>query len=129
MATGKAQQPPPTRIYFVNNTTDMAVAYDYNGMRQADDDISLGSGSWIGGTATPTRIYFVNNSTDMAVAYDYAGGRQSDDDISLGSGSWLGGTGSYYFTPLRMCLQHLKLPPERFLRSPIGLATCSLGLT
>ena len=42
----------PTRLYFVNDTIDTAVAYDYSGTRQSADDISLGSGGWTGGTGT-----------------------------------------------------------------------------
>ena len=76
------------RLYFVNNSTDMAVAYDHSGNRQSSDDISLGSGIWEGGMATSDRLYFVNDSTNMAVAYDHSGNRQSSDDISLGSGIW-----------------------------------------
>ena len=81
-------------IYFINNTSDTAVAYDFDGNRQSDDDISLGTGDWQGGVASDDRLYFINNTNDMAVAWDFDGNRQSGDDISLGTGSWQGGVAS-----------------------------------
>ena len=82
------------RLYFINDTPNTAVAYDYSGTRQSGDDISLGSGSWQGGVASDNRLYFINDTPNTAVAYDYSGTRQSGDDISLGSGSWQGGVAS-----------------------------------
>ena len=38
-----------TRIYFVSGS--QAIAYDYSGTRQSDDDIELGTGRWHGGAA------------------------------------------------------------------------------
>ena len=39
------------RIYFINDTDDIALAYDFSGTAQASDDISLGSATWQGGTS------------------------------------------------------------------------------
>ena len=80
------------RLYFINDTTNTAVAYDFDGTRQSTDDISLGTGSWQGGVASDDRLYFINDTTNTAVAYDFDGTRQSTDDISLGNGVWAGGT-------------------------------------
>ena len=78
----------PNRLYFINNTANTAVAYDFDGTAQSSDNISLGSGTWRGGVATTDRIFFINGST--AVAYDFDGTAQSSDNISLGSGTWTG---------------------------------------
>ena len=75
-------------LYFINDTTNIAAAYDFDGTAQADDNISLGTGVWRGGVASDSRIYFLKG--DDAIAYDFDGNRQSDDDIALGSGSWDG---------------------------------------
>ena len=46
------------RLYFVNDTVDIARAYDFDLNRQAGDDITLGTGNWRGGLRSDTRIYF-----------------------------------------------------------------------
>lgn len=80
------------RLYFVDNTADVARAYDFDRNRQAADDISLGSGSWHGGAASRDRLYFLNFVTQTAVAYDFEGNAQSTNNISLGIASWRGAT-------------------------------------
>ena len=82
------------QVYFVNNSTDTAVAFDFSGDAQSSDDISLGTGAWQGAVASDNRIYFINETTDTAVAFDFDGNRQSGDDISLGTGNWRGGAAS-----------------------------------
>ena len=82
------------RLFFINISTDIAVAYDFDRTRQRSDDISLGSGAWHGGVASNNRLYFVDANGTSAVAYDFNGNRQSADDISLGTGFWGGAVAS-----------------------------------
>ena len=85
------------RLYFIStgsDATSTARAYDFDGVRQPDDDITIGAGFWQGGLASDTRIYFISNGTNTAVAYDFDGNRQSGDDISLVSNSWQGAVAS-----------------------------------
>ena len=85
------------RLYFIStgsDATSTARAYDFSGVRQPDDDITIGAGFWQGGLASDTRIYFISNGTNTAVAYDFDGNRQSGDDISLVSNSWQGAVAS-----------------------------------
>ena len=81
------------RTYFVNNSANTAVAYDFDGTRQSADDISLGTAAWEGVVASNNRLYFIQSGGTVH-AYDFDGNRQSADDISLGSGAWRGGAAS-----------------------------------
>ena len=63
------------RLIFINNTTDTAAFYDFDGNRVTDpndntifpEDIALGAGDWQGAVASDSRIYFLNSS------YEYSG--------------------------------------------------------
>ena len=68
--------------------------YDFSGIAQPDDDISIGAGFWQGGLSSDTYIYFVSNGTNVAAAYDFFGSRQAANDISLDSNSWQGAVAS-----------------------------------
>ena len=83
------------RLYFINNSTNIAVAYDFSRRAQSADNIALGTGTWRGGVASDNRLYFLQFNSNTAVAYDFSGNRQSSDDITLTSASgWLGAIAS-----------------------------------
>ena len=85
------------RLYFISTASDatsIARAYDFSGIVQPDDDISIGAGFWQGGLSSDTYIYFVSNGTNVAAAYDFFGSRQAAQDISLDSNSWQGAVAS-----------------------------------
>ena len=77
-----------TTIWFVNNTSDTAVAYDLaTRTRNSPSDIALGSGNWNAAVCDGRIVWFFNNDTDTWVAYD-AGSRARvpGDDLTF-SGS------------------------------------------
>ena len=56
--------------------------------RLSGSDISLGTGTWFGGTSDGSTLWFVNDTTNTAVAYRASdGARLSGSDISLGTGT------------------------------------------
>ena len=76
------------RIYFFRSNVSTLSAYDFNGARQSDDDITLSidSPSGHGLVATTNRIYLIDNGADTALAFDFSGARLATEDIALGSG-------------------------------------------
>ena len=50
----------PNRLYFIDENTDRARAYDFSGARQSSDDILLGTGEWVGAVASNNRLYFID---------------------------------------------------------------------
>ena len=88
------------RLYFIDDSSNTAVAYDHDRNRVSEDDISLGNGSWEGGLATEDRLYIVDDSSNTARAYRHNRDSISTDDINLGSGGWDSGfatTNRLYF--------------------------------
>ena len=74
-----------TRIYGLQSVagTDYLRAWDYNGARQAGDDINLGSLTPFSCTATGTRFFVGDSIGTILRAWDHDGARQAGDDIDI----------------------------------------------
>ena len=67
-----------------------------NAGRDSGNDISLGSGTWVGGVSDGTTVRFINNSSDRALAWNAGTGvRDEDNDIDLGIANWTGGASDF----------------------------------
>ena len=83
-----------TTIWFVNNTTRIAVAYSVTTRRaDAPKNIALGTGNWSGACYDGTTLWFVDRALSRAVAYN-ASTRTADTakNIALVRGSYRGAT-------------------------------------
>ena len=95
-ATATAATPPAPvvakdRMFFLDDTTNAARAYDFSRSRQTADDISLDDVAWKGIVASDDRLFFLGGN--RAYAYDFAGNRKSTEDITF-SGNPTGGVSS-----------------------------------
>ena len=75
-----------TRIIAVNSTQNRAEFYQYDGTYQSSENITLPSGTWVGGAATSDRLLFlryISNTTSQVYFYTYAGVRQTTENIVL----------------------------------------------
>ena len=100
--TDFADPTPATTIYFVDDVTNTAKAYNINtGERITGQDINLGVGDWKGGCREGNRLFFLDNFNNKLAAYNPATRRHTPTfDVNLGNGDWKGVASVRQYAPL-----------------------------